>query len=741
MVAETLRKHRGKISWTAAALLTATLCGLMAEAAPPRRPIPKKRQLPVDPKLFEGNPPQHIGEYPSFRIVWQADPRLKDVSGVFPHPFHPQRIVAVTGAGLVISDDTGNSWKELPGTGSQAIGAVRHVEFAPASADIYLAGEKGVWEIADIAKPPVQIGSKAKGLINDSVTQVRVDMGDPTYRTLVAVHGSDAGGMSRSVDGGRTWKPIAGFENYYIEKLFPGGPGVSWAFAMASLKDPSAARGVYFCYAIGDFFKEYAPEIQANDCALELVFHKPFAEVSDLSYWATASSGILKTEHAGTDSERLGPEEGADKWTSIGVTWGANADRKLIYGYSPAKLGFAFSEDDGATFTAMSDGLPTGVFVRQGAQVRANAGGSVFFGAINGGLYVGRRYSGVLSITDIHVSPAFISYAPLHYTTAFNEFRAEVEAFRAHRPAASAAPAMLEKTRALRTFVSEPSFAITARIGGTEDEKDMPARVTVDLSRVGGSATAPMFDDGQHADGEANDGVYGTTCMLRPDRMRNLYQDPRRPTPGPMALTITALAQDGSLSSGIGVIGMIERPETHTYWSPTGREQYKDAEGGISGSLEDPKSGAERRALKINTTDKAWSMPLSAYYEANARGYSALSFFVKCDQASAGELYVQLKDFSEDTVAALTPRVPVVKEKLVEGGAIDGTYRRVVVPFSMLLKDEDAAAGTAKFRPSMLRSVVVSGDAGKPRHYWITAIRFHVNGDEKNPASSKEGAE
>jgi hypothetical protein len=731
------RKRTARV--VCAVIVAAATAGFVTQAATPRSQPGKGRPLPANSKLFEGSPPHHIGDYPSFRIAWQRDARLQDVTAVFPHPLMAQRIVLTTAAGLVISDDAGKTWKELPGTGRDAIGAVRHVEFSPASPDIFLASaEKGVWQIADIAKPPVQIATKAKGLISDAVAQVRVDPSDPRFRTLVAVHAPEAAGISRSIDGGKTWRAMPGFDDYYIEKLFPGGPGVPWAFAMASMKDPSAAKGVYFCHEIGDFLKEYAGEIQANDCALELIFRKPFSEVNDLSYWATASSGLIKTEHAGTNIDHVGPQDGAEKWTSIGITWGATADSKIFYGYSPAKLGFAYSEDNGETFAPKSEGLPTGRIVRQGAQVRANAGGSVFFAAVNGGLYIGRRYTGTLAISDIRVSCAAISYAPNHYTKAFNEFRTQLDAFRNRRPAPSGPVETLARTRALRTFVSEPSFTIAARIGALEDEKDIPLRVTVDLSRVGGSGMTTMFDDGLHDDGEANDGIYGATCFFRPDRMRNLAQDTRRPTPGPMALTITALAQDGSLSSAIGVIGMLERPETHIYWSPTGREQWKDADGGITGAVEDPKSGAQRRALRIDTTDKPWSMPLNSYYEPNVRGFSALSFDVKCEGAPAGELFVQLKDFSEDTVAMSTVRVPVVKEKLIEGGVIDGTWRRVVVPFSMLLEDPPGRATAAHFRPGMLRAAVISGEAGAPRHFWISPIRFHA-GDENDTA--KEGGD
>src|SRR3569623_160269 len=115
----------------------AAMIGADSMAAPPRVRPARSHAMPVDPKLFDGNPPHHIGEYPGFKIAWEADPRVRDVTGVFPHPLLTPRIVLATGAGLVISDDGGKNWNDLPGTAPAAIGPVRHVEFALLSNDLY----------------------------------------------------------------------------------------------------------------------------------------------------------------------------------------------------------------------------------------------------------------------------------------------------------------------------------------------------------------------------------------------------------------------------------------------------------------------------------------------------------------------------------------------------------------------------------------------------------------------------
>ncbi len=692
---------------------------------------PRARRMVRNPtaaaKLFEGSPPRHMGQYPAFNVAWQMEERVRDVTGVFPHPLMSRRCIAATGAGLVMTDDWGKIWKDIAGTAD--LGEVRHVEFSLDGSDLmYVAtAANGVWRIDSLGKAPVQIGTKAAGMVADAVAQVRLDPADSQLKTLVAAHGGDAAGLSRSEDGGKTWKPVPGMEEYFVDKIICGGRGVSWAFMLASQGDASGPRRIFFCRTIGDFLIDYGGDVQATDGANEILFEKPFQEASDIGYFATRGSGIIQTEHQGTNSERIGPEE-ADKWNSVGVTYGATADARLIYGYEPAKLGMAVSQDNGKSFAGFSTGLPSGGFVKRGAQVRANAGGSIFYAAINNALYVGRRHTGAVAISEVETWPSAVTYSSREYEVAFNAFHTEVGEFRGDKRPGIAAQEAMQKYEALKKATTDVTFAVTARIGGgDEDEKAELASLTVDLSRVGGSAAAPMFDDGLHGDGEAGDGVYGAMCMLRPDRLRNFYQDRRRQLPGPAAITITAISADGNLSSAVAVISLAERLESHLYWTPTVRDRWNELEGGIRVSLDDLPGPGDKKALKIVTREKAWSLPLMNYYDRNVVGYYALSFEVKTDGAKGKEFYVQLMDASPDTASVSTGKVAVVKEGLVDGGAIGSEYRRVVVPFERVLRE--APANGARFRPTMLQAVVIGGD-GDGQTYWIKDVHFHAKAEE-----------
>ena len=82
--------------------------------------------------------------------------------------------------------------------------------------------------------------------------------------------------------------------------------------------------------------------------------------------------------------------------------------------------------------------------------MRANAGGSVFFAAINNSLYVGRRNTGVIAISDIDVTPAVVSFAPNRYVESFNEFRNQLTTFRGQHQAATDAKSVVDSLHELK---------------------------------------------------------------------------------------------------------------------------------------------------------------------------------------------------------------------------------------------------------------------------------------------------
>jgi hypothetical protein len=290
-----------------------------------------------------------------------------------------------------------------------------------------------------------------------------------------------------------------------------------------------------------------------------------------------------------------------------------------------------------------------------------------------------------------------------------------------------------------KAAMSADAITITARVVG--DEK--PALVSVDLSRVSsrpGAQETIMYDDGLHSDGAAGDGVYGVTVGLQPDALRNNYADWRRPMPGGVALTVTAVpggALDKKagrrLSGAVGVLCVLARPETRTYWRVDPIRDWKDAQG-----LDQPPAIDESqphpdklflRSLMFGVKDTPWSLPLNdAPTPENFLGYWCLSFWVRTDRATGKDITVNLRDSFEDSLPTDGPKVSLIKDGMIEGGVIDTTWRRVTIP--IFLKKGLIGNGMV---PTAVGEVVLSGSTASP-----SAVSSGPNG---SPPSGEGDAE
>jgi len=727
-------------------------------------------------------------EYPKFNISWQVNEDLHGVQGVYPDPYASSRVVLVMDDGLRVSDDLGNKWQAIPGTSAGAIGQIKHVEFSLESPQaMFLASaSKGVWKIEDAAKAPVQIGSKAGGLADDSVATVCLDGADPTMRTLLACHGQKAMGVSRSFDGGRTWSVTPGTGNYFVHAILPGGPGYSWAQIVASTKEAPDKKSIFFAGQIGDYLAEMINDVSPCDGALAVVRDPKvvgeWAVKGDCGYWATSGGGLIRCTHCGNDSRRIGPDTIA-KLTSVGVTYGPTAGTQIIYAYEPTKLGMVVSQDGGQTFGSFSNGLYKGQFVKQGSHIRASAGGGTFFAVINDSLYVGRRHTGKIAISDITVSPPEISFSIGQSGEAARVMRTPLSEFRTVRGTGEASKQLLGQIRDQAAAQSSLGVTVTARLskaGGASAATTLPADqkpvwVTLDASCL--QNHDPRFQHVAMVDARsvgnyweergmpgsarptalpAAEDVYGATCGLRMDRLWPAgWETLCRPWPGPIPVTITALSPDGSISSAVAVVSLYNRPETLTFWQPVD-SRYPGALGevdaflcepppvaGVPQSVATPPSGS-RKALHILAKGKPWSLPLTNEpYGANISGYYALAFWIRCGGKTSPELYAQLQDNSGDSFPITSAKVPLQKENLVEGGPITDTYRRVVVPLERILKEtapDPNRAGSASdlaVRRSSVKSLILSGDGQSPQNYWVGDIVLYTTAKEveasKNP--------
>ncbi len=87
-------------------------------------------------------------------------------------------------------------------------------------------------------------------------------------------------------------------------------------------------------------------------------------------------------------------------------------------------MGLVISPDQLASTSTASDGLPIGSLVKDGAVVRPNANGTVFYAAINGALTIGRSSP---DVPVVQVTPAAFVVDP----RAADQWRNLSEAFSA----------------------------------------------------------------------------------------------------------------------------------------------------------------------------------------------------------------------------------------------------------------------------------------------------------------------
>ncbi|MBE3068933.1 MAG: hypothetical protein IMZ66_01715, partial [Planctomycetes bacterium] len=279
----------------AAAWLASAGAAFAADAAPAAPPIGA-----VDEKtrLFT-----HTATYPPLALVWEASADAGRAIGVFPHPALPGRVVLATLDGLLASDDAGATWRPLPQAARGRVGPVRGVAFSPERFDtFYLATDgKGVWATDDAGKTFRPLGTKASGLASDRVAGVHVYPGDRTFRTLMAVHGDAAAGISMTTDAGGTWRVVSA--GYHVRHLLMGGPGDLDFFAAATRTDAPAVVSLYYAVSLDDYWIELIKDIIPTGMARSVRVGRGSLSTEVLSgsqvFVATADAGLYRVDQGG----------------------------------------------------------------------------------------------------------------------------------------------------------------------------------------------------------------------------------------------------------------------------------------------------------------------------------------------------------------------------------------------------------------------------------------------------------
>jgi len=601
--------------------------------------------------------------------------------------------------GLLLTNDSGRTWQRLPGWQ----GVARHVDFSPISVDAFLVASdaKGVWATSDCGKTFRQVGSKQAGMAADEATGVYHYPPNARFLAMMVVHGDAAPGLSLSEDGGKSWRVLAG--QYHVYQALCGATGDLRLFLAASKSDRPEVRSIYTCHSVGEPWYEAVRDVVPTALAASVLRGPVFL--------STADAGMYRLTHEGANYQEVGPED-VSCWASVGITWDSHADAQLLYAYDPDELGMLVSTDGMKTFSSQSRGLFTGPFVREGAHIRANANGTVFYAVANGVLYRGLRLGG-LRVADAQTTPAALSFASKAYRAAQQGIRDALVAIARSRSVVEPAEIVATHLAAADAALPARDLEITAKVVGREE----PKQVTVDLSRIGGSPCTPMA-------GTEQPGVYQCRLALEPRSFERRRPDWRRSWPGRLGFTVTAVSPEAKLSAAVAPFFLRDRPESFLWQSDFRYRKPREPKGVVAfeGSQDTVASRRRWTALELTVGPGDWEVAIGEMYSTtDVTGFQALGFWIKTKGDEADDFLVQLRDNPDYAAATTSKPVTLVKEGLVPGGTIPTEYHRILIPMQRLLRD---APG---LQTRLLGFVVLSGTASRETTYWIDELRFFLN--------------
>ncbi|MDD5351439.1 MAG: hypothetical protein PHQ12_14605, partial [Chthoniobacteraceae bacterium] len=596
------------------------------------------------------------GSYEPLRLTWRPSPETKQAERIFPHPFLPARALAASSAALWITDDAGRTWAALPQATAEKIGPVRAVAFHPLEKDAFYVASatKGVWATADAGKTFRQMGVQAGGMASDAIADLIVYSGDTTHRTLLAVHGDAECGVSRTRDGGKTWDILN--PGYHFRRIICRRAGASELFLFGSTKAEPEVQNLYHCTAPSELPMELLRDAMLTDMAFSNA-----REPAPL-YVATSDAGLQRV----SGEEQIDPIGPSDaNWASVSPLFGPNADVIGLCLYDSSQKGLVLSTDELATVRTVP-GPVAGALVKDGAAVRPNANSTVFYAVANGTLSIGYPQD---NIPGVSITPA--SFAPSRDDDqVFDDAVAALRDFR-KQPASASAAKDAADLRARFGDLSAPyrrtQLTVTARVPIAPSR---PESVTADLSRLGGSETTPLFDDGKHGDGAAGDGVYGGTMCFRPLAYSSHAKDWRRTWPGPVAIGVTASYPGGERDGSVGIASVYPKITTFGLWDRGSGKGIFSIEGDAKAELVPSAAGKPNAApsLCVQTGKGPWSVLLRVPFgRSDITGYQAVAFKIKSEEGkSPGEVYVQLRDTPELTAPVTTGRFPAVAQGVRE---------------------------------------------------------------------------
>ncbi|HUT00966.1 MAG TPA: choice-of-anchor X domain-containing protein [Phycisphaerae bacterium] len=628
----------------------------------------------IDIPTQAGGVTRRIGEI-RYGLQWKRFREARGVRRIFPHPLDPRIVWCATSAGLLVSDDAGETWSPVKSARADLLGEVTCLAVSPCDPDLLCMGTdaRGLFLSADGGKTWKAPAASAERTASNHIEWVDFCPSDPTGRTLLATHGLSAGGISISRDLGATWEVFG--KDRFLKRFVKQGQTLVAVGSM--VVTDGKVWGIHRSGADGMRWEETLRNI------------RPAVPVTGHARWqffvASLDGGLYHSLNDGKGWRRLVQSRGAS-WTSLFFTNGPTDETPLLAAYDPHRQGLCLSRHrfSNGLGQRQNRGLYVGPFVKSGATCVANANGTAYFVAMNNALWIGRWVLPTEgpAVVQARCEPCSVRTDDDAMRQAQDDVYAHIAAIAADGPADGHVRSIAAAARTLAESKDRMKFTVRARVRYPRGSGGIK-QVTVNASTMGLRRATPMFDDGKHDDEKAGDGIYGAEVRFSPA----IFQE--RDFRETRLLTVTAVGGSGLPDSWPAALRIPRGPRV-VRLSGGGWDSER-SEGPVSVRRVSGQGVFEKRATLlrfiVTGTDPwraVWLMPGDGE---NSAGLKWLSFYIRGDTNQ--ELLVHLVDhyrigsegfFDEPHFSAPAP--------LIAGGylkAITPRYQKVRIPIDRLL--------------------------------------------------------
>jgi len=634
------------------------------------------------------------------KLAWSVDERVPEALRVFPAPADPEVVFVASAQGLWRTRDDAATWQLIPRTGPDAMGTISHLAVCPARPDfvVLASREKGVFISEDGGTAWRPAGGVEAGLAGPSVVSVTFPAEDRAWLTLLACHGDKHPGISKSADGGRTWRVLSA-KRYFRQVV---SLGITLSGVSSVLDEPD--NWALVCSQ--DFGENWRPAPGGQEgvaaCATATrrkwvgpKFQEFFGWRGDV-LWGMQKGRLLLSQDIEERYEEVGPE-GGGRWASVFATPGPDPEVEWLWAYDPYRTGLvcASALAPRGEWQPNHSGLPVASMTRRGANAAANADGTAFYACANLSLYIGRHVANDEGPTVrlAKASPAALVLPVEEDDKSLRKINEICKTIAADKGGGvgDQVRELAGLGREREAFVSRRRFNLRVQVSHPKGPGAVKAvEVVPDLF---GLPPMHLSDDGAHGDGRAQDGVWGGALYVSKNPHAVAPGGPRRRwLPGVRGLPVTAVDDSGNRASWTLMLGIYWEPAPFVMWDGVwcwgARSVLCEGQATV-GCVRDP--GTKTGHIQVKGQKGPWTM---CWAEASGRyditGLKSVAFELT-GSPGAGDVAFCLVDgldrFDTALAGPIEPNFPSRFVPLLDGhylATMDGKPHTVRIPLTEL---------------------------------------------------------